>query len=227
MSGANVSCGSLEALFELVSSYHPLSPGDLAVRCTPSVATLLVCLLVVSRRTVFSPTFRAFGLVLGSLAAVASTLLTWRLFDLLHCDEVFEKTLNAALGSNVSTDDHTASDWQWVAVLSSAALHSFLLLLLWHRAPRVGILIALTLAAGCLVADWFLSRLLQARTDPLVAIQQTWCLQAAVLLTRVVRPIGSVRSSASRAPVIDSLPSRRGSAPSSPITPVGRWSWFW
>lgn len=205
------SCGNLSHLFPTPGEVPDLAftPGIVAVRSIPTSATLIVLCLVVARRVSFSSSWQRVSLLLGGLVLPTSAALTWHLFDLLECDEVLR-----------------AEDaWRWVALVGSVAAQLLLLLVAWPRFPCLGSVAALAVAGGCVAMDWALQGggLLFARADPLIALQQVWCILAAVLAVRIFRAPVLIRSTLPR---IDAL-AKREERQAEREAVAGKWTWFW
>lgn len=195
------------------------TPGEIALRALPTACVALFCLVV----AVVPPPRRApqcftrTSTFVGALASVAASILTWRVFDLLECSPV-----------------DSQSGWRWVAVLGVGGTQLAGALLL-PRCPRIGQGLVLVAAAGTVVADWALSYFQPEgaiATEPLVSLQQLWCLQAVVLLAytapgkhRSRLPKRKKNTSTTVAPV-DAL-AKRSDDPVPATSNTPSWTWFW
>lgn len=170
----------------------PLDSVSSIVQLIPLGITLALWgyIEVQSPRLSFSRAARRQSDVVALLALSVSALLSWRVFDLLHCVQ----------------PDSALSGWRAPAVLGGLAVGG-LLFTNGYRFPRLAILLALLGAGAAFVADWALrggvADLLQASPPsssnetqaaalpqaaaavPLAAVQQLWCLFAVSLFARL------------------------------------------
>lgn len=170
----------------------PLDSVSSVVQLIPLGITLALWgyIEVQSRRLSFSRAARRQSDVVALLALSVSALLSWRVFDLLHCVEP---------GSALS-------GWRAPVVLGGLVVGG-LLFTNGYRFPRLAILLALLGAGAAFVADWALrggvADLLQASSSsnqtetqtqalpqaaaavPLASVQQLWCLVAVCLFARL------------------------------------------
>ena len=237
------------ALAPLFDGAGPLVPADAPALAPAEVAqhgaaTALVLVLWVifegaARARARARADAAAAVVACLLGVAAAALLTWRTFDLLACD-----------GRGVEA-------WRWVALVGGAGAQLLVGVALPPACARAGVLLALLAAAGAAALEWLLRGgapgvLAPAPaagaghpspSQPLLALQHVWCLQAVALLgaprARAARPrarrarasAGAARpttgapraSAAARSP--SSTPSRTaaaGARTSSAATPATR-----
>lgn len=115
---------------------------------------------------------------MGLLAAGAFGWLTWRLFDVLECAE------------EAGQDWHA---WRWLGLGVAGGVHVALLFppALPRRLPRVGLVLSLLLAAGCVTAESLLlhygvlSGPGTGITRLLLPLQALLCLQAVLFFPRI------------------------------------------
>ena len=230
------SCGPLEVIFEHSKSLVELrSPAAVVLQASPALVTLVVWVLVegirCNRRGVRSARsirafrmFRGVALALGVAGAAALGTLTWRCFDLLACDEAIS----------------LLDGWKCVAVVVAPVTYLALLLaaLWWPSIVRLLVVVLLALAGGTVVADWSLrgGYIVTRAAEPLVAVQQLWCLHAVILLSLMPtanrrRLVQSTRSHRKEIMLmVDPLAVRHkgGWKEETPIRGEDRsWSWFW
>ena len=147
-------------------------PSDVIVHSTPLLLSGLTWIVIEAARRGTTVGFRRFALLTGVVASASAAGLTWRVFDILDCQ-----------GHH---DD--VAEWQWAAVIVSGVSSTVMLLVafMYRRFVRAAALLSLVVAAGAVFADWALRGGLTDVPDsaatPLVAVQQTWCLQAIALL---------------------------------------------
>lgn len=174
-------CGVLDPLFpDPPPNPTPLLANDVAalvVQCLPVASVLLAWCAVECRgrdAAVARSGGRAtFARLVFLLASSARSVLVWRTFELFECEGQFD-----------------VDDWAFVAVLADAAASMVLSYSLLSPscdrrvAPRAACTALLLLAAACVVLDWCLRGGIATSdaSHPLVALQQTYALQAVVSL---------------------------------------------
>lgn len=167
----------------------PLDSISSIVQLLPLALTLAFWgyIEVQSRRLSFTRAARRQSDFVGIFALLVSTLLLWRVFDLMHCIE----------------PDSSLAWWRAPVVLGGLAVGG-LVFTNGYRFPRTAILLALLGAGVAFFADWALrggiDNLLQisnatelswtplpaaAAAVPLAAVQQLWCLFAVTLFARL------------------------------------------
>lgn len=166
-----MSCGGpFQALFPRDAVGSLDTPSAFAVHSLPTTLVLLVwmALEIAPRRRLGRLGCAGTLLVVGGTAC--TVVLGGRVFELLECSDV-----------------PWAPAWRWV-VLLGAPVATVAVFLASLRYARVGALVALTLSAGTVVADWALRTWADnaaAATPPLVPLQQVWALVALVCLGRL------------------------------------------
>lgn len=167
----------------------PLDSTSSIIQLLPLALTLAFWgyIEVQSRRLSFTRAARQQSDFVGILALLVSTLLLWRVFDLMRCVE----------------PDSSLSGWRTPVVLGGLAVGG-LVFTNGYRFPRLAIFLALLGAGAAFFADWALrggiADLLQisnatdlpwtplpaaAAAVPLAAVQQLWCLFAVTLFARL------------------------------------------
>lgn len=170
-----LSCSTFGFPDELDDPFRTRTTHEVVTFSLPTAAVALVwlCLLEAPPR-VHRPSsaFVRLSLAFGLLVGGAAGLLAWRIFDVLEC-----------------TDVQDAERWRWIVLGAGVAAHLVLLGALPATAPRLGVVLALALAAGCVVADATMVERLPVQATPAVAplfpLQLCFCFQAVVLLSAV------------------------------------------
>lgn len=211
---ATTSCMSIRAFFRRILSTHmsdctreldlivpvdldtPVVPLDtrpelIVLQALPTTFTVLLwgSLECLRRRRGVTSRIKSFVRILCAIAIVASSLLSWRVVELLQCDGYTKGIV-----------------WKILAAAAPLVLGFVLVVPLVSRSPRVAILLSLIVSSGIVVSDvgvrgwWTTSH----AAIPLVSAQQLWNIVTVLLFlflpSRVSTTILPTKNRTSRLP---------------------------
>lgn len=197
-------------------------PQLIALQALPTIVTTCVWMYVEGRRQRrgHSQRQRAAAAVMAFVATVISSLLVWRVFEILDCEGRVD-----------------GGAWRLTATVATVLLGGVVTLVLPDRRVRVALSVSTITASGVVAADvslrgaWTTSLAAQ----PLVAVQQLWNTTTVLLLFALPQRIHATRGPSTSIPtatiVVDPFSDRVSARPPVDTTHdgarTGVWSWFW